>query len=98
MKQTLLAHVHNAVPAFDHGARLANNALRRRVARPSGPIISGAIPRTTRVVSPHGIPRKTTATKDSVRPVKIGPDHNMRTRLGLFDRQRYAALRGPAEG
>ena len=26
----LLAHVQNAVPAFDHGARIANNAVARR--------------------------------------------------------------------
>ena len=107
----LLARVQNAVPAFDHGARLANNAVARRVVSPAAvaaiviktgavpvpvPVRARRTPGAARVVSPHGIPRKT--RKDRVRSVEIGPDQNPRSRLGLVDRQGYAALRGPAEG
>ena len=103
----LLAHVQNAVPAFDHGAGRANNAVASRVVSPAAvagvviktgsvPVRARRTPGAARVVSPHGIPRKT--RKDRVRPVKIGPDHNPRSRLGLVDRQGYAALQGPAEG
>ena len=111
LKTILLAHIQNAVPAFDHGARIANKAVARLIVRPAAVagigITGGAeqaharadpTPRAARVVSPHGIPRKTTTTKDRVRSVEIGPDHNPRIRLGLIDRQGYAALRGPAEG
>src|SRR6516165_4638444 len=44
----LLARVQNAVPAFDHGARLANNAVARRVVSPAAVaaivIKTGAVP------------------------------------------------------
>ena len=95
----LLAKVQNAVPAFDHGAGRANNAVARRVVSPAAvagvviktgpvpvPVRAGRTPRAARVVSPHGIPRKT-SVKDRVRPVEIGPDHNPRIRLGFADRQ-----------
>src|SRR6516164_3998414 len=83
----LLAHVQNAVPAFDHGARIANNSVARLIVRPAavaGPVIkTGPVPvpavradptpRTVRVVSPHGIPRKTQFSLGAV--IVVGGAH-----------------------
>ena len=102
-ERILLASIQNAVPAFDHGARNANNSVARLIVRPAavagpgttpGPagqavpaVPADRTPRAAVVVSPHGIPRKPRATKGIVRPVDIGPDHNPRIRLGFADRQ-----------
>jgi hypothetical protein len=63
-------------PAAVAALGITPDPTRRAVHAPAG------TPRATRVVSPHGIPRKTTV-KDRVRPVQIGPDHNPGSRLAL---------------
>src|SRR6516164_11046653 len=98
----LLAHVQNAVPAFDHEARIANNSVACLIVRPAavaGPVIrpgpvpvpavpADRTPRAAVVVSPHGIPRKTQTSPGAV--IVVGGAH--------VEPGGCLSLLGPAEG
>src|SRR6185295_20079662 len=90
----LLAVVHYAVAALDLSTGRAANAIARCVVRPAGVAVPKTTPGATKIVGPHGVPRRIVDI-DSIRGV-TRPDIDPRPLcLSLGDRQRYAALIRP---
>jgi len=94
----LLAIVHDAVAASDRGTGRTANAVARRVVSPAGPAPPGATPRAIRVVGPHGVPGDASRAAQAIDGSRVTPDIDPRHRISLADRQRQAALLGPAKG